>query len=310
MAEAPEETPARSLSDVIARVSARAVSTGDLRPCFRYPARLPGRTFGGLGQQLCYTDALFRSAPAARQFLALPYEPLCRLAVSHARWEQFEGGDTRRRRAWAAFGQPGGAFELASSARFQELQLSAVAGAPPPHGTESWLLEEMLPTGGSADEYCSIRPASAPGSLVDLVQIIHATVAEFAVSISATEAFTDSKTIDDSIAAGVVYWRREQHEYTLSVTARVHGDYLSGLKFWAVLWSEDERRGLRHLCKPLELLTPGAIVARIDEFAPYSAQSGLLMTVLWEQFESLRRLLLQKSAADCSSEAMRHILLA
>jgi len=307
--ETPEETPARSLSDVIARVAARAVSTGDLRPCFRYPARLPERTFGGLGQQLHYTDALFRSAPAARQFLALPYEPLCRLAVSHARWERLEGGDMRRRRVWAAFGQPGGAFELASSARFQELELRGVVGAPSPPGTESWLLEEVLPTGGSTDEYCTIRPASEPGSLVDLVQIINATVAEFAVSISETEAFADSKTIADSIAAGVVYWRRERQEYTLSVTARVHGDYLSGLKFWAVLWTEDERRGLRHLCKPIELLAPGVIVARIDEFAPYSTQSGLLMTVLWEQFESLRCLLLQKSATDCSSEAMRHTLL-
>ena len=309
MAETPEEARARSLSSVIARVAARAVSAADLRPCYKYATRVPERTFGGLGQQLNFTDSLFHSAPVARQFLALPYEPLCRLAVSHARWEQFEGSDTTRRRAWAAFGQPGGAFEMVSSARFQELELHAVAGAAPPPGTESWLLEEMLPTGGSADEYCSIRHGAERGSLVDLVQIISATAAEFARSMRETEDFADSKTIDDSVAAGIVYWKREQHEYTLSVTARVHGDYVSGLKFWAVFWTEDERIGVRHVYKPIELLAPGVIVARIDDFAPYSTQSGILMTVLWEQFEALRRILMQKIAADCSSEAIRHSLL-
>lgn len=305
----PEEPRAPSLSDVVARVAARAVGAAGLRPCYKYAARLPERTFGGLGQQLFYSDALFRSAADARRFLALPYEPLCRLALSHARWEEFEGSGATRRRAWAAFGQPGGAFELASSARFQELELGAVAGAPAPPGTESWLLEELFPSGGGADEYCPIRATDEPTSLVDLVQIISATGAEFARSLQETEAVADAKVVDDSIAAGVVYWKREPHEYTLSVTARVHGDYLSGLKFWAVAWNEDESRGLRHLCKPIELLAPGVIVARIDEFAPYSPQSGALMTVLWEQFEALRRLLTQKSAADCSSEAVRHILL-
>jgi hypothetical protein len=309
VAETPEQAPARSLNDVIARVAARAVSAAGLRPCYKYSARFPERTFGGLGQQLCFTDSLFRSAPVARQFLALPYEPVCRLAVSNARWEQFEGNDTTRRRAWAAFGQPGGAFEMVSSARFQELELRGVASAQSPPGTESWLLEEMLPTGGSADEYCSIRHGAEHGSLVDLVQIIRATAAEFAGSMRETEAFADSKIIDDSVAAGVVYWKREQHEYTLSVTARVHGGYLSGLKFWAAFWTEDERIGVRHVYKPIELIAPGVIVARIDEFAPYSTQSGVLMTVLWEQFDALKRILMQKIAADCSSEAIRHTLL-
>jgi hypothetical protein len=50
-------------------------------------------------------------------------------------------------------------------------------------------------------------------------------------------------------------------------------------------------------------------VARIDDFAPYSTQSGILMTVLWEQFDALKRMLMQKIAADCSSEAIRHSLL-
>ena len=309
MAETPEQAPARSLTDVIARVAARAVGAAGLRPCYKYAARLPERTFGGLGQQLYYSDALFHSAPVARQLLALPYEPLCRLALSHARWEQFEGSEATRRRAWAAFGQPGGAFEMASSARFQELELRAVAGAQPPPGTESWLLDELLPTGGTADEYCSIRHGAEHGSLVDLVQIISAAAAEFAGSIGETEDFADSKIIDDSVAAGIVYWKREQHEYTLSVSARVHGDYLSGLKFWAVFWTEDERRGVRHVYKPIELLAPGVIVARIDDFAPYSTQSSILMTVLWEQFDALKRMLMQKIAADCSSEAIRHSLL-
>jgi len=309
VSEPPEQAPARSLNDVIARVAARAVSAAGLRACYKYAARLPERTFGGLGQQLYYTDALFRSAPIARQFLALPYEPLCRLAVSSAHWEQFEGSDTSRRRAWAAFGQPGGAFEMVSSAQFQELELRAVAGAQPLPGAESWLLDEMLPTGGTADEYCSIRHPTEHGSLVDLVQIISATAAEFAGSMRETEAFADSKIINESVAAGIVYWKREQHEYTLSVTARVHGDYLSGLKFWAVFWTEDEHIGVRHICKPIELLAPGVIVARLDDFAPYSTQSGVLMTVLWEQFDALRRILMRKTAADCSSEAIRHSLL-
>jgi hypothetical protein len=309
VAETPEQAPGRSLRDVIARVNARAVGAAGLRPCYKYAACLPGRTFGGLGQQLSYSDSLFRSAPDARRFLALPYEPVCRIAVSHARWERFEGGEATRRRAWAAFGQPGGAFEMVSSARFQELDLRAVGGAQPPPGAESWLLDEMLPTGGSADEYCSILQPTGHRSLVDLVQIIGATAAEFASSIGESEESADWKIIDDTVAAGIVYWQREPYECTLSVAARVRGDYLSGLKFWAVFWTEDESRGFRHVSRPIELLAPGVIVARIDEFAPYSTQSGILMTVLWEQFEALRRILMQKITADCLSEATRHSLL-
>jgi hypothetical protein len=306
--ETPEQASGTSLRDVMARVSARAVRAAGLRPCYRYPAAMPAQIFGGLGQQLSYTDALLRSAPAARQVLALPYEPVCRLAVSGAQWERLEGTDATRRRAWAAFGHAGGAFEMASSARFAELELRTPAGAPPP-GTESWLLDEVLPTGGAADPYCSVRPPAEHGSVLDLVQIIGATAAEYAKTLRQGESVADSKIIDDAIPAGIVYWMREGRHHTVSVAARVNGDYLSGLKFWAMLWFDDEGSGIRHLYQPIELLAPGMTVARIDEFAPYSAQSAVLMTVLWEQFEALRRILIHKSAANCSSEVVRHTLL-
>jgi hypothetical protein len=308
VAETPEEAPKRSLSEVIARVTARAVSAAGMRPCYKYAAQVPVQAFGGLGQQLCYSDALFSSAPDARRWLALPYEPVCRLALSHARWEPFEGSGASRRRAWAAFGEPGGAFEMASSARFQELKLE-VTGAVPPSGAEGWLLDELLPTGGAAGEYCAVRQANEPGGFLDLVQIMGATAAEYARGLRETEAWADWKLVDDTVSAAVVYARREPQEYTLSVSARVHGYYLSGLKFWAVLWNDDERLGVRRLSRPIELLAPSVIVARLDELAPYSSQSGALMTIIWEQFEALRHLLLQKSAADYYAEVMRHTLL-
>jgi hypothetical protein len=307
--ETPETAAKPSLREVVARVTARTVSAAGLRPCYRYPPRLPAESFGGLGQELRFSDALFRSAPLARQFLALPYEPVGRLAVSSAHWEPFEGTDATRRRAWAAFGAPGGAFEAVSSARFQELELRTPPRTPSPPGTERWLLEEQFPTGGGSDEYCPIHQETEQGSLLDLVQLIGATAAEFAKRIAESGSPAEAKIVDDAVAAAVVHWRQDPYEYTLSVAARVHGGYVSGLKFWAAFWSEDERSGVRHLSKPVELIAPGVVVARLEEFAPYSAQSGLLMTVLWEQFEALRCLLARKSAADCSSELARHVLL-
>ena len=63
------------------------------------------------------------------------------------------------------------------------------------------------------------------------------------------------------IAAGVVYWKREPHEYTASVTARVHGRLLSGLKFWAVTWKTRTRAaGCATSASPCKLLAPGVIV--------------------------------------------------
>jgi hypothetical protein len=92
------------------------------------------------------------------------------------------------------------------------------------------------------------------------------------------------------------------------VSARVHGEYLNGLKFWAAFWREDARFGVRHLSKSIELVAPGAVVARLAELGPHSQQSGLLMTVIWEQLEALRRLLSRKAAANCWSEFSHHVL--
>jgi hypothetical protein len=308
MADAPEEAAAASLSEVVTRINARAVKAAGLRPCYKYAARWPEQSFGGLGAQLCYSDALFRSAPAARHYLGLPYEPVCRLALSHAQWEAFASSGASRRRAWAAFGVPGGAFEMASSARFQQLELRGVAAAGAHSSTESWLLDELLPAGGG-DADCVSCPGQEPGGLLDLVQLLAATAAEFSRSLREDGEAAAWKLSDDAVAAAVVYGQREPHEYTLSVAARLHGDYLAGLRFWAVLWRDDERRAVRQLARPIELQAPGVIVARLDELAPYSAQSARLMTIIWEQFSALRQLTVQKNAAECTSEFVEHRLL-
>jgi hypothetical protein len=92
------------------------------------------------------------------------------------------------------------------------------------------------------------------------------------------------------------------------VSARVHGEYVNGLRFWAAFWRDDPRLRVRHLSKPLELTAPGVVVARLAQLEAYSWHSDLLMTVVWEQFEALRRLLARKAAADCWSEFGHHVL--
>ncbi len=305
MTDPPEGIATPSLSQVMARAGARPVNTAGLRPCYMYPPYRPVRTFGGLGQELCFTDALFRSAPQARRMLALPYEPVCRLAVSQAEWVRFPSTGTTRRRAWAAFGQPGGAFEMASASRFQELSLGALPRRPFPQGVESWMLDGLLPSGGIADDFCSILEPHEHPAVLDLVQLLAATAMEFAAQLSESGTPAAAKVVDDSIPAACVYWKREPHEYTISVSARVTGEHLNGLKFWAVFWDDDERRAVRWAYKPIEVVAPGLIVTQLYELWPNSEQSARLMTVVWEQFDALRRMVLHKADTDCFSEAVR-----
>jgi len=302
--QSPNGISTPSLSQVMARAGARPVGAAGLRPCYKYPAYRPVRSFGGLGQELSYSDALFRSAPLARRLLALPYEPVCRLAVSQAEWVRFPSSGTTRRRAWAAFGQPGGAFEMASASRFQELSLGALPNRPFPYGVESWLLDGLLPSGGAADEFCTVLEPHEHPPVLDLVRILAATAIEFAAQLDGAEA----KVIDDAVPAACVYWRREPHEYSVSVLARVNGDHLNGLKFWAVFWDDDERQGVRYVYKPIEMRAPSIIVTHLYDLWPESEQSGRLMTIVWEQFEALRRMVSHKAAYDCFSEAVRHDL--
>jgi hypothetical protein len=293
----------------MARAGARPVGVAGLRPCYKYPPRRPAGAFGGLGLDASFSDTLFRSAPLARQQLALPYEPACRLAVSQADWLLFPEVGTTRRRVWAAFGQPGGAFEMSSSSRFQELTLGAIPRGPFHHGLESWMLDSSLPSGGTVDEYCSVLDPREQPAALDLVELFAATAMEYAAELGRTEEQAAAKVIDDTIPAACVYWRRDPLEYSVSVTARVRGEHLNGLRFWAVFWSDDEVRGVRWLYKPLEILAPGIVVTRLVELEPGSEQSGRLMTVLWEQFEALRKAALHKATTDCFSEAVRCLLM-
>jgi hypothetical protein len=275
------------------------VAVPGLRPCFRYPARLPRGSFGGFGEQLCFSDVLFRSAPLARQLLGLPYEPVGRLAVANPGWETFPDGATTRRRAWAAFGQPGGAFEMASSRRFHEQG---------PRGAAHWRLEEPMPTGGGSDEYASVASPDERGGFIELVRLIAATAVEYAANISESGTPATAKVVDERVAAAVVHWTQGPFEHSLSVSARVHGEYINGLKFWAAFWRDDSRLRVRHLSRSLVLTAPGAVVARLADLEAYSWQSDQLMTVAWEQLEALRRLLSRKAAADCWSEFGHYVL--
>ena len=96
-----------------------------------------------------------------------------------------------------------------------------------------------------------------------------------------------AKIVDERVAGAVVQWTQASFELSISVGGRVHGEYLNGLKFWAAFWRDDARLRVRHLSKPVELIAPAAVVARLAELGAYSRQSELLMTVLWEQFEAL-----------------------
>jgi hypothetical protein len=292
----------------MARAGARPVGVAGLRPCYKYPPSQPSGAFGGLGLEASFSDTLFRSAPLARQQLALPYEPACRLAVSQAEWMLFPEVGTTRRRAWAAFGQPGGAFEMASASRFQELSLGSLPRGPFHHGVESWMLDSSLPSGGTLDEFCSVLDPRTQPAALDLVQLLAATALEFAVELDLNEAQAGAKVVGEGVPAACVYWRREPLDCTVSVSARVRAGHLNGLKFWAVFWSDDEVRGVRWLYKPLELEAPGVVVTKLEDLEPDSEQSGRLMTVVWEQFRTLHAMLLHKTATDCFSEAVRCLL--
>ena len=292
----------------MALAGARAVGVAGLRPCYKYPARRPAGAFGGLGLEASFSDTLFRSAPLARQQLALPFEPACRLAVSQAEWALFPEVGTTRRRSWAAIGQPGGAFEMATASRFQELSLGTLPRGPFHHGLESWMLDSALPSGGSLDEYCSVLDPRRHPPALDLVEVLAATVFEYAAELGRSEELVAAKVVDDTVPAACVYWRRDPLEYSVSVSARVRDDHLNGLRFWAVFWSDDEVRGLRWVYKPIEIVAPGLVVARLDELGPDSEQSGRLMTVVWDQFEALRKAVLSKATTDCFSEAVRCLL--
>jgi hypothetical protein len=294
-----------SLGDALARARVRDVAVAGLRPSYLYPARLPTRSFGGLGEPLRFSDVLIRSAPLARQLLALPYVPVCRLAVSGARWEAFAGGATRQR-VPAAFGQPGGAFEMASALRFYQQQAGEAPRASALCGF--WQLDEPMPSGGGSDEYCPVAEADAGGGFTELLHLLAATAEEYAASLTQRGTPAAAKIVDDGVAAAVVHWTQEPFARSLSVSARVHGGYVNGLKFWAALWREDPDHGVRHLSSPIELEAPGAIVARLAELGPRSAQSGRLMTIVWEQFEALRQLLARKEAANCWSEFSHQVL--
>lgn len=106
-------------------------------PCLRLTQQTLGNP-RGVGGQSYYTDSLLNSAPLARQSLALPYEPLYRLQVNTPAdgWEPFEGRPLEEgatpRRVWAAFGQPGGAFERATKRTFAQVPL--LARSPPAPG--------------------------------------------------------------------------------------------------------------------------------------------------------------------------------
>jgi len=298
-----------SLSGVLAQAGARPIGVAGLRPCYKYPAQRPTSAFGGLGLDASFSDTLFRSATLARQQLALPYEPSCRLAVSQAEWALFSEVGTIRRRAWAAFGQPGGAFEMATPSRFQELSLGTLPRGPFHHGHESWMLDSSLPTGGSVDEFCSVLDPRENAGALDLVEILAATTLEFAAALLSGEELAAAKVVDDTVPAACVYWRREPLEYSVSVTARVRAGHLNGLRFWAVFWSDDEVRGVRWVYKPIEVVAPGLVVARLDQLEPDSEQSGRLMAALWEQFEGLRSAVLRKAETECFSEAVRCLLM-
>ena len=143
---------------------------------YKYFPRKPGGIVGNGRNQKYFTENAFESAVEAKEYLAIPYEPLYRVIVNpygtyhNNFWEVFEGSITsqRKRRVWAAFGLHGGAWEMVTKQQFLEEN----EGSQRRTGTHAgfWSIDKVLYTGGHIDEYSCFRKATEHNLILNLLK--------------------------------------------------------------------------------------------------------------------------------------------
>lgn len=262
---------------------------------YKYFPKKPVGIIGNGHEQKYFTDNTFESAVKAKEYLAIPYEPLYRVKITPSRyhhdfWEKFEGSITNetKRRTWAAFGLHGGAWEMVTKQQF--LEEGAEIGGTNYAGC--WSIDKVLFTGGYIEEYGSFKKATEHDSMFNLLK-------QFLQSYKSRGEGGEFEgkegfqwKIPDDFLGGIFYWRLAQFEYTISVLIKAHEDIYSGIKLWGVFWEDNGDK--RTFYKPVEVVIPGFPLLTKQEMNIPNNSSGLEQ-FLNDRFDDVRKTLARKS---------------
>ncbi len=227
---------------------------------YKYFQREPKQIIGG-GRPHYFTKKELESSVEAKEYNAIPYEPLYRIKITPSErihWEEFEGGQIERR-VWAAFGRHGGGWEMKTGQQFlmetqKQTENNCYAGC--------WILDKQLISGGYREEYGSFTDNGMKhGLILNLLEEIFKTYSDKGDSGDLKHREKSKGTFqwkipDDSIG-GILYWKMKDLEYTISVLIKSCENVYNGLKFWGVFWKDNSNNNKRELYKPVEVVIPG-----------------------------------------------------
>lgn len=266
---------------------------------YKYFPRKPTGVIGDQKNQKYFSDNVFDSAIRAKEYLAIPYEPLYRIAITPYKnnyntiWEAFEGStiDQTKRRVWAAFGRHGGAWEKVTKQQFLENEKNLQKGKGVYAGT--WSIDKILYTGGYIEEYCHFRKPTEHNLILNLLK-------RFLKNYSRrgeNQEFGEIKEgfqwkIRDDFLGGIFYWVANQFKYTISVLVKAHEKFYNGLKFWGVFWKDGDNK--RKVYKPVEVIVPGFPLIEEGDLADTQNSSDFEI-FLDSKFGDIRKTLVEKS---------------
>jgi hypothetical protein len=263
---------------------------------YKYFPKKPVGIIGNDQEQKYFTCNAFESAVIAKEYLAIPYEPLYRVKIIPNRskddiWEKFEGSNItneKKRRTWAAFGLHGGAWEMITKQKFleksQKTKKTNCAGC--------WSIDKVLFTGGYIEEYSSFKKATEHDSMFNLLKRF----LRFYKSRGDNGEFEGKEgfqwKVPDDFLGGIFYWRLNQFEYTVSVLIKANEEIYSGIKLWGVFWKDNGDK--RTFYKPVEVVIPGFPLLNNQEIE-VSNNSSDLEHFLNDRFDDVRETLVKKS---------------
>lgn len=266
---------------------------------YKYFPKKPVGIIGDGHNQKYFTENAFESAVEAKEFLAIPYEPLYRIIISpHATyrdnpWEVFEGSvrSETKRRVWAAFGRHGGAWEMVTKQQFSERnennqgRTRAYAGF--------WSIDKILYTGGYIEEYSCFKKATEHNIMLNLLKQF---LQNYKKRGDAGD-FGETKEgfqwkIPDEFLGGIFYWVLRPFEYTISVLVKTQEEFYNGVRFWGIFWEDKGDR--RTAYRPIEVVIPGFPLLTEREMCS-SNKSSDFEQFLHDRFDDVRKTLVRKS---------------
>lgn len=262
---------------------------------YKYFPKKPVGIIGNGHEQKYFTDNTFESAVKAKEYLAIPYEPLYRVKITPGRyhhdfWEKFEGSITNetKRRTWAAFGLHGGAWEMVTKQQF--LAEGAEIGGTNYAGC--WSIDKVLFTGGYIEEYGSFKKATEHDSMFNLLkQFLQSYKSRGeGVNLKERKAFNGKSLM----IFQVEYFTGDQLNLNIlfQYLIKAHEDIYSGIKLWGVFWEDNGDK--RTFYKPVEVVIPGFPLLTKQEMNIPNNSSGLEQ-FLNDRFDDVRKTLARKS---------------